>query len=140
MTTAAARRTAALRVLVLTLLAALVYGGWAFAVNLKHGAAPALRAGCLQGMSSATTTLVMSAAVERLHAMRVGRPLRRIVAWLVPASLGACLHLSIHLAAGTPEVLVTILPSVVLGVVFAGTYVLGLMRADAAGRLRDNPS
>ncbi|APR76462.1 Hypothetical protein A7982_01809 [Minicystis rosea] len=117
----------------LTMLAALVYGGWAFAVNLQHGAAPAVRAGCLQGASSATTTLVVSGAVERLYAARAGRPLQRIVAWLVPALLGACLHLTIHVIAGTPEILITILPSVVLGVVFAGTYVLGLMRAAPKG-------
>ena len=47
-------------------------------------------------------------------------PPRRIVAWLVPLAFGACLHLSVHLAAGTPEVLVTILLSVVLGVVSRG--------------------
>jgi hypothetical protein len=140
MTATAAPRAAAFRVLALTLLAALVYGGWAFAVNLQHGAAPALRAGCLQGVSSATTTLVMSSAVERLYAARAGRPLRRLVAWLAPASLGACLHVSIHVLAGTPEILITILPSVVLGAVFAGLYVLGLMRAAATGGARRTTS
>jgi hypothetical protein len=131
---ARARRASILRVLTLTALAALAFGGWAFAMNLKHGLAIGLRSGGLQGASSATTTLVMSGIVEFLYAKRAGKPLRRIVAWLVPTSLGACLHFSIHLAAGTPEVVLTALPSALIGVVFSGTYVLGLTRAEAAAK------
>ena len=126
---AAVRRTC-----VLTVLAALAYGGWAVTVNWPHGAALALRAGAVQGASSAATTLVMSAAVERLYAAWSGRPLRGVVAWLVPALLGGCLHLGVHLANGTPEVIATIAPSVLLGAAFTGTYVLGLARAEVAAR------
>lgn len=128
-----------IRVLVLTALAAVAYGGWAAAVNLSHGAGAAVRAGSVQGASSATTTLVMSAAVERLYAARSGRRLRRVAAWLAPASVGACLHLCLHLAAGTREILAAILPSVVLGYAFAGSYVLGLTRAEGRGGQTRSP-
>src|SRR5262245_32779165 len=52
-------RPARARVAGLTLAAGVVYGGWAFVANVAHGASPALRAGAVQALSSATTTLVI---------------------------------------------------------------------------------
>lgn len=109
------------RVARLVLMAVLLYGGWAAFANHAHGAAAALRAGLTQGVSSGITTLLIGAIIEALHAALPPRR-RALVATLVAASHTALLHVALHLAAGTPEILRTVLPSVVLGYAFAGAY------------------
>lgn len=114
------------RVALLVFAAFALYGSWAFIVNLAHGAAVALRAGLLQGASSGVTTLVIGSVIESLHAALPSGRRRALLAAAVAASLSACVHLAVHLTAGTPEVLRTVLPSVVIGYVFAASYAFAL--------------
>ena len=112
-------------------LAVVVYGAWAFLANLGHGGAIALRAGLTQGASSGTTTLVIGAVIEGIHAALPPRPYRAALATGVSASLAALFHLSVHLIAGTPAIARTILPSVVIGYVFAAFYATRLAAPGA---------
>jgi hypothetical protein len=116
--TAAARR----RVVRLTVGAFVLYGLWALYANHEHGWPTALRAGLVQGVSSATTTLVITAGIEglthRLQRVRFGKAL----AVLLPPTLSSTVHFAVHTLNGTPEVWRTIAPSIVIGYVFALAY------------------
>lgn len=119
-------RGAALRMAITVIAAVAVYGTWAFVANRGHGALVAARAGLTQGASSGFTTLVIGSIVEALRsALPPGRR-RALVATSISASITACIHLGVHLVAGTPEILRTILPSVILGYVFAASYAFAL--------------
>lgn len=117
-TLVAARR----RVARLTAAAFVLYGTWALYANHEHGWPTALRAGLVQGLSSATTTLVIAGGIEglidRLRRIRFGAAL----AVLLPPTLSSMVHLAVHTLNGTPEVWRTITPSIVIGYVFALAY------------------
>jgi hypothetical protein len=119
-------RRAALRMALLMVAAVGMYGTWAFFANLAHGASVALRAGLAQGASSGFTTLVIGSVVEALHAALPRGRRRTLVAVGISASLSSLVHLGVHLAAGTPEILRAILPSVIMGYVFAASYAFAL--------------
>jgi hypothetical protein len=127
----AAARAARARVARLTLAAAALFGTWAFAANARHGGGLALRAAAVQALSSATTTLVISGGIEALARWLAGRRGGLLLVVLVPPSASSSVHLLAHLANGTPEVLRTIAPSVLMGYAFAALYALGLRRARA---------
>jgi hypothetical protein len=57
----------------LTVAAFVLYGLWALYANHEHGWATALRAGLVQGLSSATTTLVITAGIEGVTHRRTVR-------------------------------------------------------------------
>ncbi len=114
----------------MALVAAVLYGGWAGIANAGHGAAIALRAAVVQGCSSAFTTLVISSGIEGLFLLRRGRPLRRLAAATLPPTASSLVHVGAHTFMGTPEIFRTVLPSVVMGYVFAATYVAGLARHE----------
>lgn len=118
------------------LAAVLVYGTWAFTANLAHGPAVALRAGLTQGASSGTTTLVIGTLIEALHAALAPGRRRVLVTTVAAGSLAALVHLGVHLAAGTPEIARTILPSVIIGYAFAALYASRLGAPPAEPSLR----
>lgn len=117
------------RVVGLTVAAGVLYGGWAFAVNLAHGASTAARAGLVQALSSAFTTLVISGASEVLRRRLGTGPRGLVLAATLPPTATALVHLSAHLLNGTPAVLRTIAPSVIIGYVFAAVYALAAHRS-----------
>lgn len=123
---------AALRVALLVVAAAVIYGSWAAFANLRHGSAAALRAGLTQGASSGTTTLVIGSILEALHATLPPRRYRALLATVIAASITAMMHVGLHLATGTPEILRAVLPSIVMGYVFAGAYARSLQRRAVA--------
>lgn len=122
------------RVGLMCLLAFVVYGGWALAVNLGHGHAVALAAGLAQGISSTVSTLIIASAIEFcFHRLR-DLPAGPWLAWLIPPTLTSLMHAGFQWAVGTPDILLTVLLSVVMGYLFAAAYLrglLGLSRATA---------
>ena len=118
----AVETTTLLRTARLSVLAFAVYGGWAAWANHEHGVAIAARSLLVQGMSSATTTLVMSGVIEALSA-RIGVGFVRGLVTSAVATLAATsLHVSLHAALGTPEIARTVMPSVIMGFAFASIY------------------
>ncbi len=114
------------RVSLTVLAAAALYGGWAAWANRAHGVDMALRAGLTQGASSAVSTLIIGTLLEAVHAALPPRRHRALVATLVAASVTAVMHVCVHLTMGTPEILRAVLPSVLMGYVFAGAYARAL--------------
>lgn len=117
----------------LMLLAFFVYGGWAGCANAGHGAVVAARSFVVQGLSSATTTLLMGAVIEALRA-RVGKgSIRELVPSVFATLAATCFHVSLHALAGTPEIARTVAPSVVAGLVFSLVYSRLTRRARSGG-------
>ena len=124
------------RLAVLSALAFLLYGSWAAFANRAHGLDAALWAFGVQGFSSALTTALMGGVIERLR-----RPLgdtlgaKLVASAVATAAAGVC-HVCLHLLAGTPEIARTVIPSVVVGFLYAVTYAAWTGRASAASAPR----
>ena len=120
------------RALVLGVGAALLYGSWAYFANLNAGADRGLRAGLVQALLSFTATVALVVLMERLFAIG-GSPGRGF--WLAgpgSSSVAALVMASAHGIAGTPHLLLTIAPSLVIGTAFCFAYAAGLRRSALA--------
>ncbi len=114
------------RALVLGISAALLYGSWAYFANHNEGEDAGLVAALVQGLLSFTATVVLVVLLERLFA--AGRsPARGFwLAGLGSSSIAALVMASVHGIAGTPQLLLTIAPSLVIGTTFSFVYAAGL--------------
>jgi len=128
MTTETAKRegTQAMRRSLLAACAGLLgYGGWALFVNYSAGIEMALRAAAVQGGYSFALTLGMTLVIERLFH---GLP-QKHAAWLtvVLSSIATwCVAFGIHTLNGTPNVIATILPGFIVGIIYTTLYVVAL--------------
>ena len=106
-----------------------VYGGWAYFVNAEHGQELAMMVGLVQGSYSFALTFVMTLVTEWLFRQCQGHFV--LIMSIVCTALFITPYM-IHLAIGTPSILMTILPGFVIGSIYTGIYVLGLKRAEAS--------
>lgn len=111
--------------------AGLLYGGWAVAANWTHGLEAVARAGAVQAAYSIATTAVMSSLMEALFVRLPSGKARIWQTAAITSGLGAIALVSLHLLAGTPELLLTVLPSLFVGTLFAALYCLNLGRIEA---------
>jgi hypothetical protein len=125
------------RVALLTAAAAVLYGSWATVANASHGIAVAGRAGAVQGLSSAFTTLIISGLAETIFVAARTPPWsarwRVALTAGIPPLCSSSVHVVAHLLNGTPELVRTIFPSVVMGFVFGGIYAWRLARGASSG-------
>lgn len=128
-TEAPSRRLA--RVGLMSVGAALLYGAWALGINWSHGAGMAWRAAGTQAAFSFVATLVMSSIMEAVFVRRPPGAGRIVFTAAVPTLLGIGVLIGAHALAGTPELLLTILPSALVGLVFSTAYSLNLARIDS---------
>ncbi|WP_017905127.1 hypothetical protein [Pseudomonas asplenii] len=104
-------------ILLSALPAAMLHGSLAALSNADHGMAAMGLAASIQGLISYGSTLVALSLMFRLARMCVGWPLRvrRALVPLAVVSLFSSLSAAIHIKAGTPNVLLTIAPSFLIG-------------------------
>lgn len=108
------------------LMAFLLWGGWAFYVNEGAGFAVGLASGVVQGAASFVITLLMVRSVTYLYGHLTGRLLRlALPATITVATTGAMLVV-IHRMVGTPHIIATIGPALMVGLAFCAytTYKL----------------
>ena len=109
-----------------SILAGLGYGAWAIYANYEHGMDAWLMAGILQGLSSFSITLGLTIIATRLYHY-FGRRVKGIaLSWCVSAMLLAIIPYSIHKSAGTPDILQTIAPGLMIGSCYLILYLLSL--------------
>lgn len=106
----------------------LVYGGWAFWVNMQDSVEMGVRAGLLQGSYSLLLTFSSTLLMERLYARLRHVPGGLWLSMLVMAAVLWSIPWSIHLLAGTPYILMTVLPGFLIGCVYTLVYLLSLRR------------
>jgi hypothetical protein len=98
-----------------------VMGGWAVVANLGHPMPKPLIAGAVQGVLSATFTLIMKRGIEYLTATLSGL-WALFIPPLLAATISACCLSFIHWMAGTPEILATIALPLTVATTYAATY------------------
>ena len=89
-----------------------VYGGWAYFVNVDHGQDLAMMIGLVQGSYSFALTFIMTLVTEWLFEKCEGHFVTIMA--IVCTALFVTPYL-IHMFIGTPEILMTILPGFIIG-------------------------
>lgn len=99
-------------------LAFALWGMWAFMVNSAGGVPEGVVSGVVQGTASFVITLIMISIVTRLYNLMADMPFRLFLPSMVTVGCtGACL-VGIHMAAGTPEVMKTVSPPLVVAFLY----------------------
>ncbi|MEM1435282.1 MAG: hypothetical protein AAGG11_14575 [Pseudomonadota bacterium] len=106
----------------------LVYGGWAYYVNADHGQSIGMRSGLLQGSYSFVLTLVTTLLMERLYRTFAAGQHPVVLTVIVTGVLLFTIPCVIHGLAGTPEILMTVLPGFLIGMVYTTVYTMSLSR------------
>jgi hypothetical protein len=102
---------------------ALFFGSWALIANVAHGLPRGLEAALVQVSMSFSMSFLI---VEGMHALERAlgtSPWARVATAFVPGLVADALIATAHFCAGTPEILRTILPGLVIGAVSSCFYV-----------------
>lgn len=104
------------------------YGGWAVWINSQHSVSAGISAGLVQGSYSLLLTFCMTFIMEILW--RQLRHVRgRLVLTIGITGLVILLASStLHWLFKTPEILLTILPGLIIGLVYTTGYIINLAR------------
>ena len=116
------------RLLVPPFIGFLFYGGWAFWVNYEAGQTLALKAAFTQGAYSFTITLVLALLIEWLFSRFKKWPFHLFFIGLITCSFLYVTSWSLNYFAGTPNILLTILPGAAVSTVYTIIYILGLSK------------
>lgn len=110
------------------------YGAWAFAVNLTHGTAAAIKAACVLGSYSFLLTFTMTVLIETLfrtffHLLNN----TTLIKWIT-ILLTCCLIFSaswwVNVLAETPKILETVILGYVVGGIYTVIYVYSLAQLN----------
>jgi hypothetical protein len=113
------------KVRVLTAIAGFVgYGVWASLVNMEHGLVASVKAGLVQGSVSFILTLSVNYWIEWLYRSFERSNFRDTLTVLVASLSLVLVSFSINFIAGTPNIILTILP----GAIFGSFYVYSYLR------------
>jgi hypothetical protein len=123
------------RSIAISALFALFFGTWALLANLSHGLPRGLAAALVQACMSFSMSFLI---LEGMHATEraLGTSTwARVVTAFGPSLLADAVIATAHLCAGTPEILRTILPGLLIGTGNSCLYVMwrGHARRRAAG-------
>ena len=118
------------RILLMSVAAFLLYGTWAIYANIEHGSVIAVRAGLAQGVYSFVSTVLITLLLETVYARAAVMPV--LVAGTVGITCTVTLITATHIAVGTPNLLKTIAPSVVIGGAYSYVYCYGLSKVEVA--------
>jgi hypothetical protein len=116
------------------ILAGTIYGLWAVYANWGHDVAHVARAAATQFVLSFCSTSFLTLMIELVLARARSAP-NLVLAAVGPHAGMVTLFITIHTFAGTPNVLRTIAPSAMIGLLFCIAYVAKRSRApqdDAA--------
>ena len=110
------------------------YGGWAVYVNWSYGMSAWLKAGIVQGSYSFILTLCMTLLLEGVFKMNM-RLFKKVsvINWAtIIICCGAVFSVSwgVNAAAGTPEILRTVILGYIIGGIYSISYVYGLARSQ----------
>ncbi len=96
----------------------IVWGGWAYAVNVSHSYRHGVISGLAQGIASAVVTLLMVYAVTFLY-HRFEKPVfKLLLPGLLTVMFTTTCTVLIHAVVGTPRIFFTILPAFTVGFLF----------------------
>ena len=108
-----------------------VYGGWAYYINHSHGSSAALKALFTQGSYSFTLTLIMAFIMEWLFQLSSKPVTRFCLTFFITSLFLYSTSWGINFWAGTPEILLTILPGAIIGTLYTLSYTLTLFKLQS---------
>lgn len=109
-----------------------LYGSWAFVVNVAHGSGAGVKASLTQGLSSFISTFTITMVMEAVYGTRGAPVLRTVRAFAAGSAVAWTLTVGLHLAMGTPELLATVGPVLALAAVYCAIYSVNLGRLRSA--------
>ncbi|MCE9598640.1 MAG: hypothetical protein K8S54_11785 [Spirochaetia bacterium] len=113
-----------------------LWSTWAYYVNLAHGAIAAEKAAITQGSFTIINAFLYTVIMEYMFALAKTALMRFVLAFLLPNSIVAVVLTSLHHFRGTPNVLATVAPSLIIIASLSLIYVLIVgprkMRSTAA--------
>lgn len=116
------------RSLVAALMGFVFYGGWAYFVQMGYGFNIALKAFLTQGFISFGITLLLTHFMEIVFNCFGSKGLAFWFTAMSSSLAVVIISVTIHILAGTPEVLMTILPGSLLSVAYSFSYTKLLAR------------
>ena len=104
------------------------YGSWGYYINFCHGNSAALKALVTQGSYSFTLTLIAAFIMEWLFQLSSKPVTRFCLTFFITSLLLYSSSWGVNMWAGTPEILLTILPGAIIGTVYTLSYTLTLFK------------
>lgn len=105
------------------ILAAIIYGGWAAYANYSHGFNASVMASAVQAIYAFTSTFIVGRIAEKVY-VRFGCGFKGItVGFIIAFLVMLIIPIAVHLLAGTPEIIMTILP----GLIWGALYIIGFL-------------
>lgn len=120
-----------LRVLLPPIAGLLFYGGWAFIINYSHGFEKAINAALTQGGYSFVITLMLALIVEWLFVRLSHFSWRNTMVFIIAMFLLAITSFTLNRLTGTPEILLTILPGLIVSGVYTLLYIFALLKVES---------
>jgi hypothetical protein len=117
-----------LRIVFFSVSAFFIFGGWGVYANVQHGLHKQLSAGLTQGLLSLVSTAILTSAMEMVFGRLSPGATRFMMTGVGPITTTLLLMAVAHLLTGTPEILATMLPSIVVGYAYSLSYAAGLTR------------
>lgn len=118
------------------MLGAAVYAAWAVWANRQAGLEMALSAGIGHWLTSAVLTYFGTRWMRSLFRLGDRHGTRIAFAFIGGLALTYAALLAVHLAIGTPELLLTLLPGVIPNLLFCGSYAHLLQRTEPDPSMR----
>jgi len=119
---------AKVRILIPPITGFLFYGAWALLINSEHGWMPACKAALTQGSYSFIVTLILALLIEWLFVRLNGVKGRSLWVLLFAVLILAITSSTLNFVAGTPNILWTILPGLLVSSVYSVLYIAALNR------------
>ncbi|MDA1050548.1 MAG: hypothetical protein O3C40_08705 [Planctomycetota bacterium] len=116
------------RVVFFAVSAFLIFGGWGVFANWHHDMHKRLSAGLTQGLLSLVSTVILTSAMETVFRRLSPGVARFMATGLGPITATLFLMAFAHFVTGTPEIVATMLPSLVVGYAYSLIYAAGLTR------------
>lgn len=101
-----------------------LWSSWAYYANLAHGAAAARKAAITQGSFTIINAFLFTVIMEYMFSIGKTTLMRVILAFVLPNSIVAVVLTSLHYYRGTPNVVATVSPSLIIVAVLSLGYVL----------------
>jgi len=96
-----------------------LWGGWAFYINNSSDQISQITSGLTQGICSFVTTLLLTHIVVYFY-NKIQHPIIRFwVSPLITVFMTSAILINIHMAIDTPEIFFTILPTIVVALIYA---------------------
>lgn len=114
------------------------YGLWAYCINLSADEDIAVRTALVQGSYSFVLTLSFSFIIEWLYTVFKSLPYR---IWLVGLTTCVLMYLSswcIHTLNGTPHIVLTMLPGVIIGTGYSAYYLVLLRMVTVSSKQKSS--